>query len=78
MFDAFYYADKNGEAQYYDGKGETLRRSFLRAPLSYSRVSSPFSGNRMDPIFRQMRPHLAIDYAAPAGTPVVALSLIHI
>ena len=72
-FDAFYYADKNGEAQYYDGKGEALRRSFLRAPLSYARISSPFSGNRMHPIFRQMRPHLAIDYAAPAGTPVVAI-----
>ena len=65
-FDAFYYADKNGEAQYYDGKGEALRRSFLRAPLSYARISSPFSGNRMHPFFRQMRPHLAIDYAAPA------------
>ena len=45
-----------------------MRRSFLRAPLSYARISSPFSGNRMHPIFRQMRPHLAIDYAAPAGS----------
>lgn len=72
-FDAFYYPDKNGEAQYYDGKGEALRRSFLRAPLSYARISSPFSRNRMHPIFRQIRPHLAIDYAAPAGTPVVAI-----
>jgi murein DD-endopeptidase MepM/ murein hydrolase activator NlpD len=41
--------------------------------LSYARISSPFSGNRTHPIFRQMRQHLAIDYAAPAGTPVVAI-----
>jgi murein DD-endopeptidase MepM/ murein hydrolase activator NlpD len=46
---------------------------FLRAPLSYVRISSPFSGNRLHPIFRTLRPHLAIDYAAPAGSPVVAI-----
>jgi murein DD-endopeptidase MepM/ murein hydrolase activator NlpD len=41
--------------------------------LSYVRISSPFSRNRLHPIFRTLRPHLAIDYAAPAGSPVVAI-----
>jgi murein DD-endopeptidase MepM/ murein hydrolase activator NlpD len=73
VFDAFYYVDKDGNSDYYNGKGEALRRAFLRAPLSYARISSPFNRNRMHPIFRTVRPHLAIDYAAPAGSPVVAI-----
>jgi murein DD-endopeptidase MepM/ murein hydrolase activator NlpD len=72
-FDAFRYVGKDGNADYYNSNGEALRRSFLRAPLSYARISSPFNRNRMHPIFRTVRPHLAIDYAAPAGTPVVAI-----
>jgi murein DD-endopeptidase MepM/ murein hydrolase activator NlpD len=72
-FDAFYYPAKDGSSNYYNSKGEALRRAFLRAPLSYARISSPFNRNRMHPIFRTVRPHLAIDYAAPAGSPVVAI-----
>jgi murein DD-endopeptidase MepM/ murein hydrolase activator NlpD len=73
LFDAFYFTGKDGSADYYNNKGEALRRAFLRAPLSYSRISSPYSTNRRHPIFRTVRPHLAIDYAAPAGSPVVAI-----
>jgi len=72
IIDAFYY-EKNGVGNYYNRKGESLRRSFLRAPLSYARISSPFSANRLNPFSRSVRPHLAIDYAAPFGTPVVAI-----
>lgn len=72
-FDAFYYVDKDGTGEYYNSEGEAQRRAFLRAPLSYVRISSPFSRHRRHPIFRTVRPHLAIDYAAPAGTPVVAI-----
>jgi murein DD-endopeptidase MepM/ murein hydrolase activator NlpD len=73
IFDAFYYVAKDGSADYFNSKGEALRRSFLRAPLSYVRISSPFSTHRRHPIFRTLRPHLAIDYAAPSGSPVVAI-----
>jgi murein DD-endopeptidase MepM/ murein hydrolase activator NlpD len=72
-FDAFYFPGQLDGGQYYNSNGEAMYRSFLRAPLSYARVSSPFSTNRLDPILRTVQPHLAIDYAAPAGTPVVAI-----
>ena len=73
VFSAFYFTSKDGSGDYYSLNGESMRRSFLRAPLSYARISSPFNRNRLHPIFRTVRPHLAIDYAAPAGTPVVAI-----
>ena len=73
IFNAYYYVGRDGGGDYYNSKGEALRRAFLRAPLSYARISSPFSRSRRHPIFRTLRPHLAIDYAAPAGTPVVAI-----
>lgn len=73
-FRAFYYdAGKDGSGSYYDSKGRSVRRAFLRAPLSYRRISSRYSLRRRHPIFRTLRPHRAIDYAAPAGTPVVCI-----
>jgi murein DD-endopeptidase MepM/ murein hydrolase activator NlpD len=72
-FSTFYYVTRDGRGGYYDPQGRAARRSFLRAPLSYIRISSPFSFARQHPIFRTLRPHMAIDYAAPAGTPVVAI-----
>jgi murein DD-endopeptidase MepM/ murein hydrolase activator NlpD len=72
-FDAFYFPGHVHGGEYYNSNGEAMHRSFLRAPLSYARVSSPFSANRLDPVLRTVQPHLAIDYAAPAGTPVVAI-----
>jgi murein DD-endopeptidase MepM/ murein hydrolase activator NlpD len=73
VFDAFHFIGKGGSNDYYNHKGEALHRAFLRAPLSFVRISSPYSRNRRHPIFRTVRPHLAIDYAAPAGSPVVAI-----
>lgn len=72
-FSAFYYAGKEGKGAYYDSDGQTVRRAFLRAPLSYRRISSRYSLRRRHPIFRTLRPHRAIDYAAPTGTPVVSI-----
>ena len=72
-FSTFYYVTRDGRGGYYDPEGRAARRSFLRAPLSYVRISSPFSFARQHPIFRTLRPHMAIDYAAPEGTPVVAI-----
>ena len=58
---------------YWDQNGINLQRTFLKAPLRYSRVSSGFSYARRHPITRVVRPHTGVDYAAPAGTPVMSI-----
>ena len=74
---AFYFFTATGGA-YYDSDGRILRRPFLRAPLSYLRISSAYSAARRHPIFRTVRPHEAIDYVAPVGTAVVAIGSGHV
>ena len=73
LHSAYYFLDGDATGAYYNRNGQALRRSFLRAPLSFARISSPFNPTRLHPIFRTVRPHLAIDYAAPSGTPVVSI-----
>jgi murein DD-endopeptidase MepM/ murein hydrolase activator NlpD len=59
---------------YYDLAGRSLRKSFLKSPLEFTRVTSGFTYARPHPILGGVRPHLAVDYAAPAGTPVRAVA----
>lgn len=70
---AIYHSPAGGEGGYFDAEGRSVRRAFLRAPLNYRRISSTFSYNRRHPITRTVQPHLAVDYAAAQGTPVVAI-----
>lgn len=56
----------------YDADGKSLTRQFLKSPLNYPRISSGFSYQRTNPVTKQVTPHRAIDYAASAGTPVIA------
>lgn len=66
---------KQGEKiQYWDEQGNSLRKALLKAPLKYSRISSRFSYRRLHPVHRVYRPHTGVDYAAPSGTPVVAVA----
>ncbi len=71
----YYFESEEGESGYgahYDADGKELVRQFLRAPLSYSRITSGYTGSRLHPITKKVTAHYQIDYAAPVGTPVVS------
>ncbi|PPK99060.1 M23 family metallopeptidase [Parapedobacter indicus] len=72
-YQAFYFEPKDGQpGAYYDENGKSLRRTFLKAPLKYSRISSRFTMRRFHPVQRRWKAHLGTDFAAPHGTPIVA------
>jgi murein DD-endopeptidase MepM/ murein hydrolase activator NlpD len=72
VFRAIRYADPSGHSSYFTPDGRSLRKTFLRAPLSFSRVSSNFNPNRRHPVLNTIRAHKGVDYAAAHGTPVKA------
>lgn len=58
---------------YWNEKGESMRKAFLKAPLHFTRISSGFSYARKHPVTGQVKAHTAVDYAAPTGTPVMSI-----
>jgi murein DD-endopeptidase MepM/ murein hydrolase activator NlpD len=70
LFKAFLHTDSKGVSGYYDEKGNSLQKAFLKAPLAFSRISSKFTFKRMHPILKEYRSHTGVDYAAPRGTPI--------
>ena len=73
-FQAFLYVDPSGEDRYYDSKGRSLQGLFLRKPLNFTRISSPFTSRRYHPILKKYTRHHGVDYAAPHGTKVWAIA----
>lgn len=71
---ALRYVGTDGKARYFNEKGELIGNTFLRYPLKFTRISSYYSDARMHPIFERKMPHLAVDLAAPVGTPVRAVA----
>lgn len=67
------YFDNGQHRGYYDQEGRPMKSAFLKAPLKYSRISSYYNLNRLHPILKYRRPHYGTDYAAPHGTPIMAV-----
>jgi murein DD-endopeptidase MepM/ murein hydrolase activator NlpD len=72
-FEAFLFRGVSGNASHYNSKGESLRKTLLKAPLAFTRITSGYSKARRHPIFHDVRPHEGLDYAAPTGTPIKAV-----
>ncbi len=71
---AFRY-DKPGEhTDYFDFEGRPARQAFLKAPVKFSRISSRYNLHRKHPILGYTRAHFGTDYAAPHGTPILAVA----
>lgn len=66
------YVDSEGNVDHYTPEGMSVRRPFLRNPISFTRVSSNFDPNRRHPIQNTIRAHRGVDLAAPTGTPIRA------
>ncbi len=64
----------DGNWRYFDELGESLANTFLRYPVSFSRISSVFSSSRFHPVLKKRRAHNGVDFAAPTGTPVRAVA----
>ena len=67
---AIYFDQGDGGNKYWNPKGESMRKAFLKAPLKFNRISSGYSLHRLHPVHGTVRAHTGVDYAAPTGTPV--------
>jgi len=63
--------DRGGKPEYFTGDGRPLKKSFIRMPIAYARLTSGF-GSRRHPVLGNIRMHKGVDYAAGTGTPIMA------
>ena len=71
-YTAYRFKKADGDYGWFSQDGRPIQKSFLRIPVDFTRISSPFSVARMHPILGRMRAHKGVDYAAPMGTPIHA------
>ncbi len=73
VYRAIKYTGPDGKTDYYTPDGSSLRKTFMRNPVDFSRISSHFNPNRRHPILNKIRAHKGVDYAARTGTPIKAV-----
>ncbi len=69
----YLFENEEGNPAYYSQDGEAMIKQFLKAPLNYRRITSGYTYGRFHPVLQQNYNHLAIDYAAAIGTPVMSV-----
>lgn len=74
LYSAYWHEAENGKGGYFTADGKNVHKAFLRSPLAFSRITSGFSNARKHPVLNVMRSHKGIDYGAPSGTPIRAVS----
>ena len=71
LHSGFRYARIGNKPEYFTAQGRPLKKTFIRMPIPYARLSSRF-GARKHPVLGAMRMHKGVDYAASSGTPIMA------
>jgi murein DD-endopeptidase MepM/ murein hydrolase activator NlpD len=63
--------ERNGKPEFFTADGRSLKKTFIRMPIPYARLTSNF-GTRRHPVLGRVRMHKGVDYAAGTGTPIMA------
>jgi murein DD-endopeptidase MepM/ murein hydrolase activator NlpD len=71
LHSGFRFSRPNSKPEYFTAQGRPLKKTFIRMPIPYARLSSKF-GARKHPVLGTMRMHKGVDYAASTGTPIMA------